>query len=359
MADSRLLDDVVCADRYGLEGTGGDCMPHRVKVGALHRSLEFLPRFPAKALTVAAVSVLIGLTAACGTPEASEVTAIGTEYAPPPASALPPATTHAGGLSSEIGSSNAGSLPSSESGAGLEEETRTRSASGESAVTTLVDPSPSVSGVRLEEESEVSGRSAPTVVSSGGLSDGRGPAMLDRDEPLPQSGPQFLHADVDGDNAVIISGGEADTAQASRAQRSEDIQPGPTPSKGAMFTWHDGDRLASVWQDTRLVVSDVITEGGWDDPSGPVFWSESDRLMALPGGVVLILDPTWGTAAVNAFMRSNNIDPSDAEAFEGLPNWFIVETAPGFPSLRLANALAGQGGVIISSPNWWIEGLIG
>ena len=33
-------------------------------------------------------------------------------------------------------------------------------------------------------------------------------------------------------------------------------------------------------------------------------------------------------------------------------NGFFVETEPGFPSLDLANALAVQDGVEVSSPNW-------
>ena len=36
-------------------------------------------------------------------------------------------------------------------------------------------------------------------------------------------------------------------------------------------------------------------------------------------------------------------------------NGFFVETEPGFPSLDLANALAAQDGVEISSPNWGRE----
>ena len=36
-------------------------------------------------------------------------------------------------------------------------------------------------------------------------------------------------------------------------------------------------------------------------------------------------------------------------------NAFFVETAPGLPSLFLANALAVQDGVQLSSPNWLME----
>ena len=36
-------------------------------------------------------------------------------------------------------------------------------------------------------------------------------------------------------------------------------------------------------------------------------------------------------------------------------NAYFIETEPGFPSLNLANELAGQDGVVLSSPNWQTE----
>ena len=38
-----------------------------------------------------------------------------------------------------------------------------------------------------------------------------------------------------------------------------------------------------------------------------------------------------------------------------IQNGFLIETGPGFPSLELANPLADQSGLLISSPNWWTE----
>ncbi|WP_420626626.1 hypothetical protein [Candidatus Poriferisodalis sp.] len=38
-----------------------------------------------------------------------------------------------------------------------------------------------------------------------------------------------------------------------------------------------------------------------------------------------------------------------------IDNGYFVETEPGFPSLNLANSLATQDGVVLSSPNWWTE----
>ena len=298
---------------------------------------------PPTSLAVAAWLVLVGLLVACGGIESAEIAVSEVEAvetaAPVPESTVPPVANPDSSSEPDPFSSEPGSSTSI----------------GPARTTTAHDFFAPVSEAQPENGPEV--LPLPAAVPLEDRSDGGPASALNNDQDPPR--PQVLHAHLDGDNAVIISGlDEADTAQVDAVQRNEVVSPGPTPSKGTMFTWHDGDRLASIWQDTQLVVSDVITEGGWDDPSGPVFWSDSDQLMALPGGVVLVLDPTWNTTAVEAFLSSNNIDPSDAEAFEGLPNWFLVETAPGFPSLQLANALAGQGGVVISSPNWWIEGLI-
>ena len=64
-------------------------------------------------------------------------------------------------------------------------------------------------------------------------------------------------------------------------------------------------------------------------------------LMTLPGGVLLVLAAEWSPAQVAALAVGANS--------------FFVETAPGFPSLELANALAAQAGVRLASPNWWRE----
>jgi len=303
------------AEREPQEG-GGSHKPSPDR-DASHRWMERPMRVLVTA--VAAGSALVGLTAACTDRESSPV-AVNQAGAVAPASesGVLQAATSAGSSSPEIG----GSTPS-----------------------VSVPPEPEA---LLEQEPEAPPLPTPAIAPSAARSGGGVLTLLDPAPPEPWPQPQILHVEVDGDNAVIISGQAAQVSQ-----RGEEGSGVPSPSKGEKFIWHNGDREASVWQDTRLVVGDVIS-GGWGDPYGPVFWSQSDNLMALPGGVVLFLDPTWNAASVEAFMRSNDIDSSDLKAFEGLINSFEVKTEPGFPSLRLANTLAGQGGVIVSSPNWWI-----
>ena len=145
--------------------------------------------------------------------------------------------------------------------------------------------------------------------------------------------------------------------------------------EGKVHTYEDGDRTIRVVLQDDLVLqknsavtpSDSVvvkgstqsiirkgSDGGQDNL--PVFRSESGGgLMTLPGGVLLSLDPKWDKAQVDRFFSDSNISPEQVSELGFIPNGFLVETEAGFPSLDLANSLASQDGVEISSPNWWSE----
>ena len=147
------------------------------------------------------------------------------------------------------------------------------------------------------------------------------------------------------------------------------------PVQGDPHTWQDGDRAMTVKLQTDLVVEkdsgglprDVVpaSEGGTNvvrsadgqskSDTLPVFRSESGALMTLPGGVLLVLSSEWSQAETNAFFSDNGIKIGRVSELDYVANGFFVETGPGFPSLDLANALAVQDGVEISSPNWGRE----
>ena len=147
------------------------------------------------------------------------------------------------------------------------------------------------------------------------------------------------------------------------------------PVQGDSYAWQDGDRTMTVKLQTDLVVEkdsgglprDVVAanEGGTNvvrsadgqskSDTLPVFRSESGALMTLPGGVLLVLSSEWSQAETNAFFSDNGIKLDRVSELDYVANGFFVETEPGFPSLDLANALAAQDGVEISSPNWGRE----
>ena len=58
----------------------------------------------------------------------------------------------------------------------------------------------------------------------------------------------------------------------------------------------------------------------------------------------------------DAFFSRNGIKRSRVTELTFTKNAYFVETPPGLPSLHLANSLAEQKGVEISSPNWMNEG---
>lgn len=145
--------------------------------------------------------------------------------------------------------------------------------------------------------------------------------------------------------------------------------------QGNTYSWKDGDRTLNVVLQDDLVVQDsgdiapgaeVVARGAADsivrvksagnEDSLPVFRSQSGGgLMTLPGGVLLSLDAEWDEDQVESFFSQNGISMDQVEPLGFLPNGFLVKTAPGFPSLELANSLAAQDGVEVSSPNWWTQ----
>ena len=164
---------------------------------------------------------------------------------------------------------------------------------------------------------------------------------------------------------------EGETVQVERSKPAARSAP-PPQTQGKTYTWEDGDRTLSVVLQGDLVVQktseitteDVVVVKGAGSSivrrqsthganAGPVFKSESGGgLMTLPGGVLLALDPDWDETQVEEFFAANGISSDKVSEMEFIENAFLVETESGFPSLELANDLAGQDGVLISSPNW-------
>ena len=143
-------------------------------------------------------------------------------------------------------------------------------------------------------------------------------------------------------------------------------------SPGTVYTWQDGDRTLRVvlepGQAVHETVADTAEDGvvekgasdsivrersGPGNDGQPVFRSESGgELMTLPGGIILALDPEWDQHTVERFFSRNGIALDRTSELDFLDNGFFVETESGFPSLELANTLADQDGVLLSSPNW-------
>ncbi len=138
-------------------------------------------------------------------------------------------------------------------------------------------------------------------------------------------------------------------------------------AQGPTYRWQDGEHTRSVRLQTDLIVAtrstrdqragEVVRKASEHaaGQSNPVFRTESGEVMTLPGGVLLALDQDWAQAQVDSFFATNRIAQSRVSDRSFAVNAFFIDTEPGFPSLDLANALAGQNGVLIASPNWQRE----
>ena len=89
-------------------------------------------------------------------------------------------------------------------------------------------------------------------------------------------------------------------------------------------------------------------------PEIPVFATETGELLAPVGGIIIILDESWNSLAIETFLASHNLS-DDATPLVWLRNGYSVRTEPGMAALELANRLATVEGVLLSVPNWWRE----
>ena len=189
---------------------------------------------------------------------------------------------------------------------------------------------------------------------------------------LENAGGKPARPGTDADTDMLAADGPARAYQHGDNDPKQPAGQGGGPAvegsaQGTKHTWNDGDRTLRVRVRTDLVVlpdGEIVPAADYsrsddDTPGGssglPVFSTESGSLMTLPGGVLLMLDPQWDPASVDAFFARNSIDRARVSDLDYASNGFFVETAAGFPSLTLANLLAAQDGVVLSSPNWGTE----
>lgn len=187
----------------------------------------------------------------------------------------------------------------------------------------------------------------------------------------PEPGPVNFPMPGPEDKLTLVVEAEPQTALGTGARSAT----GNSSAQGTVYTWKDGDSTQRVVLQNDLAVqqNDAVNPGdevivrGFSESivqkstgevveSRPVFRSESGGgLMTLPGGVLVALDPEWDAKKVEEFFIQNGISPAGTTALDFIENGFLIHTEPGFPSLDLANELAANDGVELSSPNWWRE----
>ncbi len=172
----------------------------------------------------------------------------------------------------------------------------------------------------------------------------------------------------------------------------------PAPSTlGQSYTWYDGGRERTVWLNPQLIAefnasaegTSAVRQarpGAQPVPRGrgatriwrvdgdaqaalaavrsapaagsvsPVFHdsaNESGRLRALPGGVIVYLNPAWSEDEARRWAAGRGLEI--VRKLEIGPNVYLLKTPPGLAALETANALHKSGEVVAAMPEWWQE----
>jgi hypothetical protein len=153
--------------------------------------------------------------------------------------------------------------------------------------------------------------------------------------------------------------------------------PAKAESKAGGYLWYDGGKAREVQLDDALVAEfdarsepaatpvlrsngvriwrrqdEAATRAAAAGKTSPVFRdSEGGAMRALPGNVIVRLDPAWNEARVNDWLASNGLT-----GLRRLPigaNVLVVASPPGLAALDLANRLQLSGTVVSAQPEWW------
>ena len=81
--------------------------------------------------------------------------------------------------------------------------------------------------------------------------------------------------------------------------------------------------------------------------------SSSGRMRALPGNIIVYLDPQWDEAAIHNWLTKRKLEV--VKKLEIGPNIYVIKTGPGLEALDTANALYRSGEVKAAFPDWWQE----
>lgn len=75
--------------------------------------------------------------------------------------------------------------------------------------------------------------------------------------------------------------------------------------------------------------------------------------MALPGGVIVSLNPAWSDARCRDWVVAQGSLVRERMKIGG--NYYLIASEAGLASLEFANRLRSESGVFAATPNWWRE----
>jgi hypothetical protein len=122
----------------------------------------------------------------------------------------------------------------------------------------------------------------------------------------------------------------------------------PISTHGTVRLWRLGSGVDS---NTAVRALSKANQPGNYSPvlhDGP---TSAGGMRALPGNIIVYLNPAWDDAAVNAWANKHQLEI--IKKLEIGPNIYLIKTAPGLEALNTANALYKSGDVVAAFPDWW------
>ena len=153
----------------------------------------------------------------------------------------------------------------------------------------------------------------------------------------------------------------------------------PAKDTSGGHVWYDGGKPRKVQLDEALVAEfdgksesattpvmrsngvriwrqqdDAATRAVAAGKTSPVFRdSEGGAMRALPGNIIVRLDPAWNSAQIDDWLATNELTSLRRLPIGG--NVLVVASPPGLAALELANRLQLSGKVGSAQPEWWAQ----
>lgn len=119
---------------------------------------------------------------------------------------------------------------------------------------------------------------------------------------------------------------------------------------GSVSIWRLG---AGTGSDAAISKLSALSRPGKYSPVLHDSPSSKGRMRALPGNIIVYLDPSWSSEAVSAWAAKHRLEI--VKKLEIGPNIYVIKTGPGLEALNSANALYRSGEVVAAFPDWWEE----
>lgn len=121
-----------------------------------------------------------------------------------------------------------------------------------------------------------------------------------------------------------------------------------------------GQTVVRIWKLSKPVDSSramsVMQSAATSDQVSPVFRDlnfAAGPKRALPGNVIVYLDPAWGEARIQQWLGRQELKVVRRASWGD--NVYIIKTGAGLDALETANRLYQSGEVLAASPDWWVE----